>query len=106
MESTTRDEVKVRRAPKYGTFILIGVIVGVIVTFIATSVAPGDDQTPFLQAFGYFALYGIAVGALLGAIVAVVFDAVLRRRASNVPAERLERVTPETDEGPLDGELE
>jgi MFS family permease len=105
VESTSRDEVTVRRAPKYGTFILLGVIVGVIVTFIAVSVAPGKDETPFLQAFGYFVLYGIAIGALLGAVVAVVFDAVYRRRAGSVSAERLERATPESDE-PVDGELE
>lgn len=102
---TTRDEVRVRRSPKYSVFIFGGIIVGVIATFIAVAVAPGDDQTPFAQAFGYFALYGIAIGALLGAIVAVIFDAVLARRTRSAEGERESLTLPETDE-PVEGELE
>lgn len=86
--STTRDEVRVRRAPKYPVFIFGGIVVGVVATFIAVSVAPGRAATPFLQAFGYFVLYGIALGALFGALVAVVFDAVSTRRARSIETER------------------
>ena len=95
---TTRDEVRVRRAPKYPVFIFGGMIVGVIVTFIAVSLAPGrnDDGTPFLQAFGYFALYGLAIGACVGALVAILIDAVLTRRAKNVQTQRT--ATPAADE--------
>lgn len=110
--SATRDEVRVRRAPKYSVFIFGGIALGIIVTFIAVTVAPGDDQTPFLQAFGYFVLYGIAVGALLGAIVAVIFDAILSRRARSAEGEHTVVETPEEPEeqepedAPVDGELE
>ena len=71
------DEVRVRRAPKYPVFIFGGIIIGIIVTFIAVSVAPGrnDDNTPFLQAFGYFVLYGLAIGACVGSLVAILIDA-------------------------------
>lgn len=89
--STTRDEVRVRRTPKYPVFIFGGMILGVIVTFIAVSVAPGrnDDDTPFLQAFGYFVLYGLAIGACVGSLVAILIDAVLSRGAKNIEAERV-----------------
>ncbi|KQQ28742.1 hypothetical protein [Frondihabitans sp. Leaf304] len=106
--SATRDEVRVRRAPKYPVFIFGGIVVGVVVTLIAVVAAPGDDQTPFAQVFGYFVLYGIAIGALVGAIVAVILDAILSRRGRSVEGERTVVETPESDEAdqPVDGELE
>jgi gas vesicle protein len=103
--ATTRDEVRVRRAPKYPVFIVGGVIVGVVVTFIAVLVAPGRDATPFAQAFGYFVLYGIAIGAAVGSVVAVVLDAVSSRRARSVETEKTTVETPEADDV-LDGEVE
>lgn len=106
--SATRDEVRVRRAPKYPVFIFGGILVGVVVTLIAVVIAPGDDQTPFAQVFGYFVLYGIAVGALVGAVIAVILDAVLSRRGRTAEGERTLVETPEGDEAeqPVDGELE
>lgn len=117
---STRDEVRVRRAPKYPVFIFGGVVVGVIATFVAVLAAPGDDQTPFPQVFGYFVLYGIAIGALFGAVVAVVFDAVSNRRARSVETERQAVDAPRDDADdagtdsadsahdprPIEGELE
>lgn len=101
-----------RRAPRYPVFIFAGVVVGIIVTFIAVVLAPGaDDGTPFLQAFGYFVLYGIAIGALLGSLVAVAFDAISTRRSRSAEGERIDVVPaepaePAEPEEPLDGELE
>ncbi|BDZ48098.1 hypothetical protein GCM10025867_03390 [Frondihabitans sucicola] len=106
---TTRDEVRVRRAPKYPVFIFGGIVLGIVATFIAVAVAPGSDETPFVQAFGYFVLYGIAIGALFGAIVAVIFDAVANRRARSIETERTVVESPEPAENeadPVDGELE
>lgn len=107
----TTDRVRVRRAPKYPVFIFGGIIVGIIVTFIAVALAPGrnDDDTPFLQAFGYFVLYGIAIGACVGSAVAVLADWVSGRRARDVDTERttVEPVAPSADpEAPVDGEIE
>ena len=99
--STSSDEVRVRRAPKYPVFIFAGVILGVVVTFVAVALAPGNgDGTPFLQAFGYFVLYGIALGALLGAIVAVILDGIANRRARSIATERTVVETPEATETP------
>lgn len=94
-----------RRAPKYPVFIFGGIIVGVVVTFIAVVLAPGDPSETFLAVFGYFLLYGIAFGALLGSIVAVIFDAVANRRAREIELERTV-VEPAEPLEPLDGELE
>jgi MFS family permease len=103
--STTSDEVRVRRAPKYPVFIFGGIIIGVIVTIIAVAIAPGAGDVPFLQAFGYFVLYGIVIGALFGAIVAVILDAIANRRARSIETERTIVEVPESTE-PVDGELE
>jgi len=85
----TQDEVHVRRAPKYPVFIILGVLVGVIVTAIAVNVAPGKyPGENILPIFGYFALYGITFGALLGALVAVFADWVSSRRMKRVEVER------------------
>ena len=86
-------------------FIFGGIVVGIVATFIAVLVAPGADETPFLQAFGYFVLYGIAIGALFGAIVAVILDAIANRRARSVQTERTSVESAESTE-PVDGELE
>lgn len=113
--STTRDEVRVRRAPKYPVFIFAGILLGVVATFIAVSLAPGDDGTSFATAFGYFVLYGIAIGALLGAVVAVILDAIANRRARTVETERTVVENPDEADGSsersaesdaVDGELE
>ncbi|RKR76193.1 hypothetical protein [Frondihabitans australicus] len=97
------DQVRVRRAPKYPVFIFGGIILGIVVTFVAVSVAPGrnDDSTPFLQAFGYFVLYGIAIGAVVGSLVAIVIDAISNRRARRVETERVTvDPAPESDDRP------
>lgn len=103
--SSTRSEVRVRRAPKYSVFIFGGIALGVIVTLIAVAVAPGDDQTPFTQVFGYFVLYGIAAGALVGAIVAVIFDAILGRRARAAETDHTVARSPESGDE-VDGKLD
>lgn len=106
LESTSRDEVRVRRAPKYPVFIFGGIGVGIVATFIAVSVAPGAATDPFAQVFGYFVLYGIALGALFGAVVAVIFDAIATRRAKSVETEKTSAVLPPQADEPVDGELE
>ncbi|GAA4679129.1 hypothetical protein [Frondihabitans cladoniiphilus] len=105
--TASRNQVQVRRAPKYSVFIFGGIIVGIIATFVALQLEPGDSGESFLQAFGYFVLYGITFGALLGAIVAVILDAVASRRARSIDSERTTVEVPgEPDDGVVEGELE
>jgi hypothetical protein len=102
----SQDEVRVRRAPKYPVFIILGVLVGIVVTAIAVNVAPGKyPGENILPIFGYFALYGITFGALLGALVAVLADWVSSRRAKRVEVERTSVEIQHPDEV-VEGDLE
>jgi hypothetical protein len=84
-------EVRLRRAPRLPVFLLLGAIVGAIVTLIITSLSDADPKVGFLASYGYFCLYGVPAGILLGALVGLALDRRSVRRARTVTAE-LERV--------------
>lgn len=85
----TRTEVTIRRAPRFSAFLVVGALVGLIVTLGLVSLFPVDPAVGFGATFGFFALYGIPAGALLGAIAAIVFDRRASRRAATVVAGKL-----------------
>ncbi len=86
-EHETR-KATVRRAPKFGVFIGAGIVVGVVVAVALTLAFPADPSVGMLPTVGYVSLYGIAAGALLGAIAALIADRVSRKRARVVDVER------------------
>jgi F0F1-type ATP synthase assembly protein I len=88
-------EMMIRRAPKISAFLIVGGGVGAIVTFILTALFPIDPQIGFAALFGYFALFGVTGGVLLGALLALLLDRIATRRA------RSARVTRETIETPV-----
>lgn len=92
---TSEDRVSVRRAPRYPRFIILGAGLGAVVTFIVTALFPVDPAVGFGALFGYFALVGVAVGAALGALAAVILDAVATRRAQQLDAERTIETPPD-----------
>jgi hypothetical protein len=75
-------DVRIRRAPKIPTFLILGGGLGAIVSFILTALFPVDPAVGFGALFGYFALYGVTGGVLLGAIVAIVLDRRSLKRVS------------------------
>jgi hypothetical protein len=79
--------VRVRRSPRYGVFIGIGVVLGVLAALILTSVFPVDKNVGFAGTFGYLAIWGVVIGLVVGALVGLVLDAILSRRAREVAAE-------------------
>ena len=79
--TSSQEEARIRRAPKYPAFMIVGGGVGAIVTFILTRAFPADPNVGFAALFGYFALYGVTAGVVLGAIAALVLDRVLLKRA-------------------------
>jgi hypothetical protein len=99
--TVSTEDVRVRRAPKYSTFIILGGALGAVVTLVLTMLQPADPSVGYPALFGYFLLYGVPAGVAVGAIVALVIDRISIRRAKLVHAE----VT--TVEGPpVEGELE
>lgn len=87
MSEQKTDRVTVRRAPRIPVFIFVGAALGAIVTLILTSLYPVDPAVGFGALFGYFALYGVTAGVLLGAVVGIIIDRVSQRRAKTVTVE-------------------
>lgn len=84
--SDKQNEVRIRRAPKIPTFLILGGGIGAIATFILTALFPVDPKVGFGALFGYFALYGVTAGVLLGAIVAIILDRRSIKRARTAEA--------------------
>lgn len=87
MSEPQPEQVTVRRAPKYPAFLIVGGGVGAIVTFILTNLFPADPSVGFAATFGYFALFGIPAGIVVGALIAIILDRVSARRAKPVGVE-------------------
>ncbi len=81
-DRTTR--VRIRRAPKFSVFLVLGALAGIFVALVLTASYPIDPKVGFGPVFGYFAIYGFVGGLLVGAIVALIFDRVLSRRGKTV----------------------
>lgn len=88
----TLTEVRVRRAPRLPVFLVLGAVLGAIVTLIVTAtVGQVDAKVGFGATFGYFCLYGVPAGIVVGAMVALLLDYRSQRRSRIVTAEH-ERV--------------
>ncbi len=98
--ASTRERVVVRRAPKVWGFLALGAIVGVAAALVLTLVfRPADggptvteDGTEFglTQVFGFLLVCLVPIGAAIGALVAIVLDRVLVRRAVEVEVDRID----------------
>lgn len=99
--TSDRTTVTVRRAPKIPAFMVVGGLIGFLATLVATSLFPADPLVGYAALLGYFSLYGVTAGVLVGAIIGIVLDRRSRRRARTVAAERQV-----VDAAPVEGELE
>ncbi|MES2171923.1 MAG: potassium transporter Trk [Actinomycetota bacterium] len=86
--SSTQSEMRIRRAPRIPVFLLLGALLGFVVTLILTASFPTDPTLGFPATFGYFLLYGVPAGVVIGATVGIVLDRISSRRAKNVVVER------------------
>jgi len=84
------DQVTVRRAPKYPAFMIVGGGIGAIVTFILTALYPVDPLVGFGPTFAYFCLFGVPLGVVIGAVLAIILDrrSTKRSRTASVEVER------------------
>jgi hypothetical protein len=100
-EATAATEVTLRRAPKYPVFLVLGALAGALGTLVLTASFPVDPAVGFAALYGYFVLFGIPIGVVLGALVAIILDRVSVRRAKRMAAELTT-----VDRLPYDDELE
>lgn len=89
-------EATMRRVPRYGVFMGIGIVLGVIVAALLTMVGsyePSDATNvvyPPMQVFGFALLWTAPAGLALGGITAIVLERIARRH------DRVVRVDHET----------
>jgi ABC-type Na+ efflux pump permease subunit len=83
MSKDKTETAKIRRAPKFIPFTLTGVLLGGIVAImLSLTITTQDGKTGgFLT---QLLVYCLGLGAGLGALAAVIFDAVAARRAKDV----------------------
>jgi len=83
MSKDKTETVKIRRAPKFIPFMLTGVLLGgVVAVVLSLSITTQDGKTAgFLT---QLLVYCLGLGAGLGVLVDVVFDALTARRAKDV----------------------
>jgi hypothetical protein len=88
-ETDTLTEVRVRRAPRLPVFLVLGAILGAVVTLIITStVGHVDPKVGFGATYGYFCVFGVPAGIVVGALIGLVLDRRSQGRARVVAAER------------------
>ncbi|MBS1696834.1 MAG: potassium transporter Trk [Actinobacteria bacterium] len=89
-------EARVRRAPRWGVFLGIGVGLGVVAAFLLTAFGnfEASEATkvayPFGQVFGFLLLWTVPAGIAVFGVIALVLDRLARR------SERVVRVDHET----------
>jgi hypothetical protein len=87
---------RVRRAPRWGVFLGIGVGVGVVVAFLLTAFGSFDASKatqvayPFGQVFGFLLLWTVPAGIAVFGVIALLLERAARR------SERVVRVDHET----------
>ena len=87
-QAPEQTEVRIRRAPKLGVFVLLGAVLGALTTLILTSLFEPDPAIGFAASFGYFLLFGAPAGAALGAALGLVIDRLSLARSRTVRVER------------------
>ncbi|WP_226533760.1 potassium transporter Trk [Microbacterium paraoxydans] len=87
-------EATVRRVPRYGVFMGIGVVLGIIVAGILTwagSFEPSqalDVVYPPGQVFGFLLLWTVPIGIALGGVLALILERAARRHDRVVRVDR------------------
>lgn len=85
-DSTQTVEATVRKVPRYGVFMGVGVVVGVIAAAILTftgSFEPSqslDVVYPAGQVFGFLLLWTAPIGLALGGVAGLIAERIARRK--------------------------
>lgn len=90
------ERVRVRRAPKFSVFLLVGAGLGLLTAMILTFAFDGSTgESPNTglvytsgQVFGFLALICVAVGVAVFGVLALILDRASRRSAREVTVDR------------------
>lgn len=69
------------RTPRYSTFVGTGAALGLAVGVALALYGGGDTVTSEAGVLGYFAIFGVVIGTLLGGTLAVVVESLMNRRS-------------------------
>ena len=81
-------QVRLRRGPRIGAFLLVGFVLGAVAGLVVGLLAPPASQYPTSQVVAFLAVILGAVGLVVAGAIAVALDAASRRRARVVEAQR------------------
>ena len=87
-------EATVRRVPRYGVFMGIGVVLGIVAAGLLTMAGTYDPSKvldvvyPPGQVFGFALLWTVPIGLALGGVVALILERVARRHDRVVQVDR------------------
>ena len=80
----------------------VGGLLGFLVVLIVTPLFPVDPLVGLPALIGYFSIFGITVGVLIGAVVGIVLDRRSQKNVRTVEAER--QVVDAAPEGEPEGD--
>ena len=100
-DTPSGDKVQIRRAPKIPAFMIVGGGIGAVTSFVLTNLFPVDPAVGFLALFGFFSLFTISAGVVLGAVLALVLDRRSRKRTRTVGVE-VERTEAPPEDSPAE----
>ncbi|WP_309103021.1 potassium transporter Trk [Microbacterium sp.] len=87
-------EATVRRVPRFGVFMAIGVVLGIIAAGIITMTGSYEESValdvvyPPTQVFGFALLWTAPIGLALGGVVALLLERLARRHDRVVRVDR------------------
>ena len=88
-ETVTTEQVTVRRAPKFLTFMVTGIILGILAALILTFALPNESEFTLTQIFGFMLLITGTVGGTLGLVFALIVDRYFSRHVTQATAEKI-----------------
>ncbi|WP_460798372.1 potassium transporter Trk [Microbacterium sp. GXF0217] len=93
-ESHETVEATVRRVPRFGVFMGLGIVLGIIAAGIVTMTGSYEESAalgvvyPPSQVFGFALLWTVPIGLALGGVAALVLERVARRHDRVVRVDR------------------
>ncbi|CAM5409682.1 hypothetical protein [Leifsonia shinshuensis] len=88
--TVTEAEVRVHRSPRYFRFMLTGAVVFGVIALILTYAFPANPTYDRGQVFGFLLAICATIGVAVGALVALLIDRAVTRRARTVQADRID----------------